>query len=332
MKRQSIIFARPQHEVLREKGYNVVDMHNHSCYSDTTTTLHTIAKKVQKLGLGVCLSDHNVVAGNIALAQRYPELFVVPGLEVTTKEMAHVLVYFYSHNEMKDFFAKHIKNKRAANPFIATEVGIQDLVDISKDYNCILAPAHPFAFPKRFNFIAALERGVVKKDVLNDIAAIEVICGANVRVMNKKAVAWAASLNKSIIGGSDSHSIGTLGRVVTVSEAHTVEDFLDSVRKRLNSVVGMEQRIHQRPLPLAKIVCKHLRYFKPTMCNQYELSIRQPALNAQRIFNEKFSASGRDLHREQIRVGMATLAEELHFHGFPRIKKGKIAMRTRCRN
>jgi predicted metal-dependent phosphoesterase TrpH len=328
MNRESVVFAQPQHKEIQKEGFTAVDMHNHSCYSDTTTTLDVIAKKTRKLGIGLSLTDHNAVAGNIAIAKQNPDLFVVPGLEITTKEMAHVLTYFDSHNEMQDFFDKHIKKNVAANPFTATDISVTDLVDISKDYNCVLAPAHPFAFPRRFSFISAMERGFVDKDVLKSLTAVETICGANIRGMNQKAVAWASSLNKAAIGGSDSHSIGTFGRVVTTSGASTVSDFLDSIRKKKTRVIGVEDKMHQRPLPLAKIASQHLKYLRPTMKKQYDLNIRQPVLGAKKALRQRLSAEHREERRSEIRVGMASLVENLHFSGFPRIKK-RVAMRWR---
>src|SRR3989338_61137 len=226
---RSVVFQKPQHSSILQEGYSAVYMHNHSEYSDTTTPITTIAKKARKQGIGLALTDHNEVAGNIKLAQDNPDLLVVPGLEITTKEMAHVLTYFYSPDEMQDFFDTHIKDSRGGNPNLATKVSVTDLLDMTKDYNCILAPAHPFAFPKRFSFISAMERGFVDKSVIKSLHAVEVICGANLRYMNKCAIDWTEGLRKAPIGGSDSHSIGTLGSVVTLSRASNIEEFLNNI-------------------------------------------------------------------------------------------------------
>jgi predicted metal-dependent phosphoesterase TrpH len=323
---QSVLFQKPDHSFLAEQGYTAVDMHNHSCYSDTTTKLHLIAKKARTLGIGVCLSDHNEVAGNIRLAKENPDLFVVPGMEVTTKEMAHVLMYFYSHNEMQHFFDTHIKDARHGNPHLATRVSVSDLVDISKAYNCVLAPAHPFAFPKRFSFVSAMQRGFVDTAILKSLDAVEVISGENLRMMNTKAVAWAAELQKATVGGSDAHTLNALGRVVTVNEESTVENFLDAIKKKQTQVIGKEARFYQRPLPYAKIASKNLKYFRPTMKVQYELSVRAPVMTARKMFHNKFGAPRREEHRDEIRAGMRCFSEELQFTGFPRIKK-PLAMR-----
>lgn len=321
MLRQQILFKKPLHKAILQQGFTLVDMHNHSAYSDTTTKIQTIAKKARKLGIGLSLTDHNEVAGNIRLAKENPDLLVIPGMEITTKEMAHVLTYFYSHNEMQDFFRKHLQDSRGGNPNLATNVSVTDLLDITKNYNCVVAPAHPFAFPKRFSFISAMERGFVDKSVLQSLHAVEVICGANLRYMNKCAVDWAQALDKATIGGSDSHSIGTLGSVVTATEGNTIEEVLNSIKKKQTAVMGTEAKFYQRPLPLAKIASCHLRYWKPTMKTQYELSVKSPMLTTRKILVKRLGQERRREQRFGLVRGIENLSEELEWKGYPRIEK-----------
>ncbi len=318
---RSVVFQKPQHSSILLEGLSAVDMHNHSEYSDTTTPITTIAKRATKLGIGVALTDHNEVAGNIKLAEDNPDLLVIPGLEITTKEMAHVLTYFYSHDEMQDFFDTNIKDSRGGNPNLATKVSVTDLLDMTKDYNCVIAPAHPFAFPKRFSFISAMERGFVDKKVLKSLHGVEVICGANLRHMNHCAVDWADELNKATIGGSDAHTIGSLGSVVTVSEGSTVEEVLTAIKRKRTSVVGSEAKFYQRPLPLAKIASCHLRYFKPTMQTQYELAVKMPLRTTKNILRQKLGPEKRKEQRKGLARGLAALSSELEFHGYPTIEK-----------
>ncbi len=318
---RSVVFQKPQHKSILQEGFSAVDLHNHSEYSDTTTPITTIAKKARKLGIGLSLTDHNEVAGNIKLAQDNPDLLVVPGLEITTKEMAHVLTYFYSHDELQDFFETHIKDSRGGNPNLATKVSVSDLLDMTKDYNCVIAPAHPFAFPKRFSFISAMERGFVDKEVLKSLHGVEVICGANLRYMNHCALDWAEELNKATIGGSDAHTAGSLGSVVTVSEGSAVEEVLNAIKSKKTSVVGSEAKLYQRPLPLAKIASCHLRYFKPTMRTQYELNVKMPLRTTKSILQQKLGPEKRKEQRKGIARGLATLSSELEFRGYPAIQK-----------
>lgn len=318
---RSVVFQKPQHSSIIQEGFSAIDMHNHSEYSDTTTPITVIAKKARKLGIGFALTDHNEVAGNIKLAKDNPDLLVIPGTEITTKEMAHVLTYFYSHKDLQAFFDKHIKDSRGGNPNLATKVSVSDLMDIAKEYNGVIAPAHPFAFPKRFSFVSAMERGFVDKSVLKSLDAVEVICGANVRYMNRCAVDWADELNKATIGGSDAHTVSALGSVVTITEGATIAEVLNSIKKKKTAAVGSEARLYQRPVPLAKIASCHLRYFKPTMQTQYELSIRQPLAKTKLLLKEQLGPEKRAVQRKGLVRGLANLSEELEYSGFPKIRK-----------
>ncbi len=318
---QSAVFQKPQHNSILQNGFAAIDMHNHSEYSDTTTPIRTIAKKARKLGIGIALTDHNEVAGNIKLANQNPDLLVIPGLEITTKEMAHVLTYFYTHDEMCDFFQKHIKDSRGGNPNLATNVSVTDLLDITKNYNCVIAPAHPFAFPKRFSFISAMERGFVDKSVLKSLDAVEVICGANLRYMNKCALDWTEELNKAAIGGSDAHTLGSLGSVVTVTEGSTIEEVLNNIKNKKSNVIGTEAKLYQRAVPMAKIASCHLRYFKPTMKSQYEISVKMPLANTKKLLAKKLGPEKRALQRRGLVQGLSHLSEELEFRGYPKIKR-----------
>lgn len=321
---QDAHFQKPQHKAIAQEGFAALDMHNHSEYSDTTTPIAIIAKRARKLGIGIALTDHNEVAGNIRMAKDNKDLLIIPGLEITTKEMAHVLTYFYSHKDMQAFFDKHIKDSRGGNPNLATKVSVTHLMDIAKEYNGVIAPAHPFAFPKRFSFISAMERGFVDKSVLKSLDAVEVICGANLRYMNKCAVDWAEELKKARIGGSDSHSIESLGSVVTVTEGSTISEVLNNIKKKKTAATGKETQLYQRPIPLAKIASCHLRYFKPTMKNQYELNIKQPLAKTKSILQIKFSPETRAAQRIGIANSLTTLSQELDFQGFPKIEKPKF--------
>lgn len=321
---QQAFFQKPEHKSILQEGFTAMDMHNHSEYSDTTTPITVIAKKAKKMGIGLALTDHNEVAGNKKLAKDNPTLLVIPGLEITTKEMAHVLTYFYTQKDMQAFFDKHIKDSRGGNPNLATKVSVTDLMDIAKKYNGVIAPAHPFAFPKRFSFVSAMERGFVDKEVLKSLDAVEVICGANLRYMNKCAVDWADELDKATIGGSDSHSIGTLGSVVTVTEGSTVSEILNNVKKKKTVAIGTEAKLYQRPVPLAKIARCHLRYFKPTMKTQYELSIKEPLAKTTSVLKNKFGPETRAVQRKGLVQGLANLSETMEYSGFPRIRKSPL--------
>ncbi len=319
MFRQNIMFQKPQHALLHQLGFTSLDMHNHSLYSDSTTKIPIIAKRMRKLQMGIALTDHNEVAGNLHLAKDNPDLLVIPGLEITTKERAHILAYFYTHNDMNDFFEKHIKLSRGKNPNLATSVTVQQLCDLAINYNAVIAPAHPFAIPNMFSFVKAIKKHSASQQIIDSLDAVEVICGGNFRQMNMNAVHWAQKLDKAVVGGSDSHSINTLGSVVTLAHGTTVPEILDALKKKQTAVMGTEAKMYQRTLPYTIIASRHLRYVPPLMKSTYDSSL----VSTKRFLSHNLGKDKRAEQRVGLSKGIQHLAEELH-KGYPHIQKPKM--------
>jgi len=85
------------------------DLHIHSCLSpcaDDDMTPANIAGMARLKGLGmIALTDHNT-GGNLAVmdrAAREAGLVFVPGVEATSREEAHILVYFAALNDALRF-------------------------------------------------------------------------------------------------------------------------------------------------------------------------------------------------------------------------------------
>ena len=76
------------------KHYTVVDMHFHTHYSDGSSAVEEIANRVRELGIGIAITDHNDIRGAIEI-HKDTGIFSIPGIEITSKEGAHLLIYFY---------------------------------------------------------------------------------------------------------------------------------------------------------------------------------------------------------------------------------------------
>jgi predicted metal-dependent phosphoesterase TrpH len=69
--------------------------------------------------------------------------------------------------------------------------------------------------------------------------AIETLNGQMLPLANKYARQWAASVGKTVVGGSDAHTMQSLGRTWTkVPGASTAADFLDGLKNGAASVDG----------------------------------------------------------------------------------------------
>ena len=62
-----------------------------------------------ELGIGIAITDHNEIKGAVAIDE-YKDLLTIPGIEITSAEGSHLLVYFYNINELKIFFGIAIIN------------------------------------------------------------------------------------------------------------------------------------------------------------------------------------------------------------------------------
>jgi DNA polymerase III alpha subunit len=90
-----IQFERPNLAELKKEN-TVVDLHFHSYYSDGFNTVETIAKKAHELGIGIAITDHNEIRGAVEI-DGYQDIFSIPGIEMTSREGTHVLIYHEFH-------------------------------------------------------------------------------------------------------------------------------------------------------------------------------------------------------------------------------------------
>ena len=183
------------------------------------------------------------------------------------------MAYFYTMDDMKHFYEKHIRDFKGKNPYMATKKTAEEIVRGVKEVNGIVSAAHPRA-RTTWDLPRKIKCGKIKESVLDDIHCAEVICGLLLRKMNLRAVKWAMEQGMGITGGSDGHTLHKLGSVVTYSKADDAESFLDSIRKQRNFVTGTETKMPSRALSYSKAVTKHSRYVGPSVKIHYGLAFK----------------------------------------------------------
>ncbi len=168
-----------------------LDLHVHSRHSpDSRLSLETIAANIASAGLdGFALTDHNTVAGHAelpALRAKFPNLVVLPGVEVSTVE-GHLLVYGLSEAPAPN------------RPLLET-------IEWARSRGGAPVLAHPFRF----------SHGVGRAMAENaPVPAIETINGHNSRGANARATDVARRRSVGATGGSDGHGVEDLGRAFT---------------------------------------------------------------------------------------------------------------------
>jgi hypothetical protein len=280
-------FERPALETLTSQGFFAADMHFHTNHSDSHTTVRAAVRSARKKGIGLAITDHNAVGGVREAEQiAQGETLVIPGIEVSTSDGPHILLFFYSSGDLEEFYERDLEKKKGSSPFLATSISTSDLLEVTEGYNCVRAAAHPYGY-------LVLNRGVAKcveKDDLDEkvfarMEAIEVICGGMARRNNLKAADLALSRNLGMVGGSDGHLLRDLGGVLTCTASENVEGFLENIIRRRSLVVGSERNMMDKSVMSMMVLSKHLRYIIPSLAVHY----RQNAPRVRRFVKTQIS-------------------------------------------
>ncbi|MCI4322884.1 MAG: CehA/McbA family metallohydrolase [Thermoplasmata archaeon] len=191
-----------------------IDLHVHGERSpDSTATFSQYAERMAQAGLyGFALTDHNAVPPAPLLAQlreRYPRYLFLSGVEVSAQE-GHVLVY-------------------GVETAPSRGIALEELVEWAHARNAVVALAHPL---RRFH-------GAGRR--VAEGARVDALEGRNGRMgfgANSSTERLGVSRHLAVIGGSDAHETGSLGRAYTefADEPPDSEAVLDAIR-------------HQRTLP-----------------------------------------------------------------------------------
>ena len=86
-------FERPDWGAIRESGMMAVDMHFHTSCSDSFTDIDSALKLAEERGVGLAVTDHNLISSLVRIKDRRTPVPVVPGMEVSTSDGPHILVY-----------------------------------------------------------------------------------------------------------------------------------------------------------------------------------------------------------------------------------------------
>lgn len=235
---KEVTFRKPNYEVLKRDGLVGADMHFHSQYSmDSVSRMDNFLRKASKLGIGVAVTDHNAIKGNLSAQKNRYGVMIIPGVEITCQNGAHVMCYFHTPGELEEFFTRSIKPLMKKNPF-AIPATAREVIEIANDYQGVVGAPHPFA-PGPLG----LHKIKIPKFIQKKVKLIEALNGYDFRKSNLKSLAWAKEQGKGITGGSDGHATLELGKVLTCAHADDAESFLYELRRRRSHLVGKEDNL-----------------------------------------------------------------------------------------
>lgn len=233
-----IQFEKPDIEQLN-KEHTVVDLHFHSLYSDGKNSIDEIAAYAAIMGIGVAITDHNDIRGAIEI-NTYKGVFSIPGIEVTSREGTHILLYFYDLKSLRTFYHKDVAPYMGKDVMSSTDLSMETIVTRARAYRAVVIFPHPFC--GFYTGVSSHQFSKERQSSLFDMVdGVEVINSENLNKWNLKCALLGFNLNKAISGGSDGHSLYQLGRVVTYAAcAKNCKAFLDAIIKKENKVVGKE--------------------------------------------------------------------------------------------
>lgn len=236
-----ILFEKPDLKRLRS-DYMVVDMHFHSHYSDGLNSVREIAQKAVELGIGVAITDHNDIRGAVELNTR-PEVFSIPGMEVTSVEGTHLLVYFAEIETLIRFFEDGIRPYRGRHVMSCISLTMEEIIERAREHGAMIVFPHPYSVVYTGIHNAHFDEMRLKR-LFRSADGVEVINASNLGKWNLKSALLGFNLGKAITGGSDGHDIRHLGRAVSYAKCHKERRaFLKAVLKGASKVIGKEMSL-----------------------------------------------------------------------------------------
>ncbi|MDA3896897.1 MAG: PHP domain-containing protein [Desulfobacteraceae bacterium] len=290
-------FDRPSLSRLTQ-NHTVVDMHFHSRYSDGMNYVRSIAKRASKLGIGIAITDHNAIKGAVRL-EKFKNLLTIPGIEVTSKEGAHVLVYFYIIEDLVRFYETEIKPFLGNNVMASISLNMNEIIKCARKYKDLIIFPHPYCgvYTGICNPFFSKEQQAL---LMDKVDGVEVINAGNMKKWNLQSAVLGFNLGKAMTGGSDGHNLFQMGKAVTFADcAPDRASFLDAVRDRHTYVVGKETHLFQKVTSNGYKIRSSIKNSPNVMEKnvRYSYSIinsksRQVKKSVQRQLNKRFRKNG----------------------------------------
>jgi predicted metal-dependent phosphoesterase TrpH len=278
-------FGTPDLATLREDGYTAVDMHVHTEHSDGLIRVTDALRRGRRIGASFAITDHNAVSGTVAAAREAdPGQIVVPGIEVSASEGPHLLLYFYTVDDLVDFHDAVIARALGGCPHMATTLPTADVLDGLEGWDALAVAAHPFGYLFLCRGVCkAIGAGDLAPDTLLRLDGLEGICGGMTRSQNERTVTFAREHGLALTGGTDAHLLGEIGQVVTAARADSVEEFLDAVRRGDALVWGQERSTIQKTFQVTSVLPQYAPYIVPSLGVHYRQNLPRALRYLRRI-------------------------------------------------
>lgn len=197
-----------------EIRYWKVDFHVHTCYSgDSLTSLEAVIEACRGRGLDkVAITDHNTIAGALALSEMAPDLVIV-GEEIKTK-VGEIIAYFLTEEVPKG-------------------LPLEEAIARVRQQGGVVGVPHPLDRLRR--------EALGRTHLLSIIEQVDLLEVFNARTVfpadNRRALELAREHGLLATAGSDAHTPGEIGQAYVEMPAFNDRDeFLRSLAQ--GQIVG----------------------------------------------------------------------------------------------
>lgn len=242
------VFSHPDWEAIRGNGQTAVDMHFHTDCSDSFTDVESALRLAEERGVGLAVTDHNLIGSLVKIRDRPTDVMVIPGMEISTSDGPHILAYFYSMDDLESFWRRSIRPRLQRCPWLALrDCPTERLLDMLEEEQCVVSAAHPMGYLMSNKGVeVCIRKGYLEESVTDRLDAYEVICSGMTRESNIQALRSARRYGLGFTGGTDGHTLKELGNVVTMSDASDPVSFLDDIAAHRTDVVGIEKTMPKK--------------------------------------------------------------------------------------
>lgn len=237
-----------------------VDMHIHTTFSDGMASVAQIAAKSKLNGYGVAITDHNEILGSLELSNNYPDIFSIPGIEVSAQEGIHFLVYFPTPQLLTRYYETYIKPFKQADNFYILNASTIMVLRGAREMQGLIIAAHPYGAGATGLCRALHDEGYTSM-LLDMVDGIEILNGGVLRNHNTKAVRLCQVTEFGICGGSDAHSLAELGSVRTYAYCDkTPQSFIEAISTNKCCVAGKESGLVRKPYSRLRTIRNFTRH------------------------------------------------------------------------
>ncbi len=297
-KTNRILFQKPDLKSLTGQ-YTVVDTHFHSRYSDGADTVEAIAAQAHKLGIGIAVTDHNEIRGAVEL-NSFKKILSIPGIEITSVEGTHLLVYFYDIKSLERFYLRDIEPFMGRDVMSATRLTMDAIIERAREYKTVIIFPHPYsaAYTGICNSFFSPQR---LEQLFQKVDGLEVLNASNLHRWNTRCALLGFNQNKAIIGGSDGHQLASMGKAVTYARCNlSRRAFLDAVRRNETKVIGKEMALLKKVTTNGSKLKNNFRNYPDLMEKNIRYGYKVINIKSRKLRNnvkERLSGWDRRRHR-----------------------------------